>query len=81
MRARLAAAAVTLLAVAGSTVAQPWQRAAVAGGVNATFSDTFERADGAVGNGWTALRGTWAIQSGSVVAGGDPERLLAQTAE
>ncbi len=81
MRARLAAAAVTLLAVAGYTVAQPWQRAAVAGGVNATFSDTFERADGAVGNGWTALRGTWAIQSGSVVAGGDPERLLAQTAD
>lgn len=50
-------------------------------GTTATFTDTFERADGAVGNGWTAMRGTWQIRSGSVTATGDPERVMVRATD
>ncbi len=44
-----------------------------------TFTDQFDRADGSVGNGWRAARGSWAINSGTVSASGSAtERILMQ---
>jgi BNR repeat-containing family member len=52
-----------------------------AAGATTTFTDLFERASGPVANGWNVVRGSWAIQSGSVVASGPLERILARATE
>ncbi len=47
----------------------------------AAFTDSFDRPDGTIGNGWTASRGTWTLASQElrVVTGGSPGGVIAQT--
>ncbi|MGG7510236.1 BNR repeat-containing protein [Plantibacter sp. YIM 135249] len=69
-------AAVALAAGLGSLAVDPSPASAQD---TTTFTDGFDRANGAVGNGWRAARGTWAIASGAVAASGSTsERMLMQ---
>ncbi|MBY8875929.1 BNR repeat-containing protein [Micromonospora sp. PLK6-60] len=77
----LAVAMAALLAGAGPAPATaapgsetPTGATATAGTVS--FSDDFQRANGPVGNGWVAARGTWSIAAGAVQATGPAERVL-----
>ncbi|MFI7430457.1 BNR-4 repeat-containing protein [Micromonospora sp. NPDC049836] len=41
-----------------------------------SFHDGFDRADGAVGNGWRVARGTWRLAGGAAVPSGTADRLM-----
>ncbi len=77
MRAKIAIFAIMTIAAGMGTVAASAPAAATSG--TTTFNDQFDRANGAVGNGWRAARGSWAINSGTVSAAGSAtERMLMQ---
>jgi hypothetical protein len=77
-RGRRVRAGAAALAVGAALVTLGVTRSAPAGEYHdVSFSDDFDRAPGPVGAGWSALRGDWSIRAGSAVAGGRPERVLA----
>lgn len=66
---------VAAIAAAGGAAGQGTARGATV----LNWSDEFDRPDGEVGNGWSALRGDWRLSRGAVTSpSGTGERILAQ---